>query len=47
MVEHDLDRKLLDRTVELAKQREGFGWQKLKVALDSSPLLGAGRVEDT
>jgi hypothetical protein len=43
----DLDRKLLDRTVELAKSKGGFGWQKLKVALDSSPLLGAGRVEDT
>lgn len=47
MVEHDLDRKLLDRTVELAKAKGTFGWQKLKVALDSSPLLGAGRVEDT
>lgn len=47
LIAHDLDRKLLDRTVELAKQRGTFGWQKLKVALDSSPLLGAGRVEDT
>lgn len=47
MVLHDLDRKLLDRTVALAKSRGTFGWQKLKVALDSSPLLGAGRVEDT
>ena len=47
MVAHDLDRKLVDRTVALAKQRGGFGWQKLRAALDSSPLLGAGRVEDT
>jgi hypothetical protein len=47
MIKHDLDRKLLDRTVELAKAKGTFGWQKLKVALDSSPLLGAGRVEDT
>lgn len=47
MVQHDLDRKLLDRTVALAKAKGTFGWQKLKVALDSSPLLGAGRVEDT
>jgi hypothetical protein len=47
MVLHDLDRKLLDRTVALAKTKGSFGWQKLKVALDSSPLLGAGRVEDT
>lgn len=47
LIAHDLDRKLLDRTVELAKAKGGFGWQKLKVALDSSPLVGAGRVEDT
>jgi hypothetical protein len=47
MVAHDLDRKLLDRTVELARKSGKFGWQKLKVALDSAPLLGAGRVEDT
>jgi hypothetical protein len=47
MVAHDLDKKLLARTVELAKQTGAFGWQKLKFALDSSPLLGAGRVEDT
>jgi Transposase DDE domain/Transposase domain (DUF772) len=47
MLEHDLDRKLLDRTVELAKETGLFGWQKLKAMLDSSPLLGAGRVEDT
>jgi hypothetical protein len=46
MVKHDLDRKLLDRTVELAKRKGTFGWQKLQVALDSSPLLGAGRIED-
>jgi hypothetical protein len=24
-----------------------FGWQHLQAALDSSPLLGAGRIEDT
>src|SRR5688572_23478746 len=47
MVAHDLDRKLLDRTVELAKRTGKFGWQHLKVALDSSPLLGSGRVLDT
>jgi hypothetical protein len=47
MIAHDLDRKLLDRTVGLAKRRGGFGWQALRAALDSSPLLGAGRVEDT
>jgi hypothetical protein len=47
MAEHDLDRKLLERTVELAKKTGGFGWQKLKAALDSSPLRGRGRVADT
>lgn len=47
MIAHELDQKLLDRTVALAKQRGGFGWQALRAALDSSPLLGAGRVEDT
>ena len=41
MVKHDLDRKLLDRTVALAKETGLFGWQKLKAMLDSSPLLGA------
>jgi IS5 family transposase len=47
MIAHDLDKKLLDRTVELAKRTGKFGWQHLKAALDSSPLLGAGRVLDT
>ena len=47
MIAHDLDRKLLDRTVALAKQSGRFGWQHLRAALDSSPLVGAGRVEDT
>lgn len=47
MVEHDLDKKLLERTVRLAKETGKFGWQRVKYVLDSSPLLGAGRVEDT
>jgi IS5 family transposase len=47
MIAHDLDRRLLERTVELAKQTGAFGWKQLRVALDSSPLRGAGRVEDT
>ena len=44
---NDLDKKLVERTVELAKKTKKFGWKKLRVALDSSPLPGAGRVEDT
>ena len=47
MIRHNLDQKLLDRTVALAKQTGRFGWQHLRAALDSSPLVGAGRVEDT
>lgn len=47
LIEHDLDRRLLDRTVELARATGGFGDKALRIALDSSPLWGAGRVEDT
>ena len=46
-IANDLDKKLVDRTVELAKKTGGFGWKQLRTALDSSPLHGAGRVEDT
>jgi hypothetical protein len=47
MIAHDLDRTLLDRTVVLAKRTGRFGWQHRCAALDSSPLIGAGRVQDT
>ena len=47
LIAHDLDRQLVLRTVELAKTSGKFGWQHVRAALDSSPLLGAGRVEDT
>ena len=47
LIAHDLDQRLLDRTVGLAKHTGRFGWQHLRAALDSSPLVGAGRVEDT
>jgi hypothetical protein len=47
MTAHDLDKRLVDRTIELAKRTKKFGWTNLKVMLDSSPLEGAGRVEDT
>lgn len=46
-ISNDLDKRLVDRTVDLAKKIGGFGWKQLRVALDSSPLQGAGRVEDT
>ena len=47
MIEKDLDRALLDRAVELAKSTGKFGWRSLRLSLDSSPLEGSGRVEDT
>jgi hypothetical protein len=43
-----LDRRLLERTVELYAQQAGRpAAGKLRAALDASPLWGAGRVEDT
>jgi len=39
--------RLIERTVELAAATGGFGARALRAALDSSPLWGAGRVEDT
>jgi IS5 family transposase len=47
LVASDLDRRLIERTVELAARTKGFGARALRAALDSSPLWGAGRVEDT
>jgi len=47
MIAHNLDQRLVARTIAVAKRSGGFGWQKLRVALDSAPLAGAGRVEDT
>ena len=51
LIAADLDRRVLERTVELAKRTKAFDYRKLpktlRVAIDSSPLEGAGRVEDT
>ncbi len=47
LIKKELDQRLIDRTVEIAKQKGGFGSSQLKAALDSSPLWGAGKVEDT
>ncbi len=51
LIAHDMDRRLLERTVELAKRTKEFDWKKLpktlRVAIDSAPLEGAGQVEDT
>lgn len=51
LIAADLDRRVLERTVEVAKATGAFDHRKLpktlRVAIDSSPLEGAGRVEDT
>src|SRR3989449_716484 len=50
-IRFDMDRRLLERTVEIAKRTQEFDWRKLpktlRVGIDSAPLEGAGRVEDT
>jgi hypothetical protein len=47
LIETHLDRRLIERTIEIASQSQAFGPRALRAALDSSPLWGAGRVEDT
>lgn len=47
LIQHEMDRRLVERTVALAQQRSGFGARALRAALDASPLWGAARVEDT
>ena len=47
LIAHNLDKTLLERTVALAEQTGGFGARQLRAVLDSTPLFGAGRVEDT
>jgi hypothetical protein len=53
MIAHDMDRVLLDRTVALVRsgamsESDGRAVSKaLRAAIDSRPLAGAGRVEDT
>ena len=51
LIRTDMDRRLLERTAEFARRTKAFDWRKLpkdlRVAVDSSPLEGSGRVEDT
>jgi Transposase DDE domain/Transposase domain (DUF772) len=47
LIEAHMDRRLIERTIEIASQSQAFGPRALRAALDSSPLWGAGRVEDT
>jgi IS5 family transposase len=46
-IEHGFAEKLLEKTVEVARRTKGFSHKRLRAVIDSSPLLGAGRVEDT
>src|SRR5258706_3549141 len=51
LIRTEMDHRLLERTAELARTTKAFDWRKLpkdlRLAVDSSPLEGAGRVEDT
>ena len=51
MIRTGMDLRLLQRSVELAKKTRAFDYKKLpknlRVAIDSAPFEGAGRVEDT
>jgi hypothetical protein len=47
LIAHDMDRRLIERTVQVAEETKEVGSRQLRGALDSSPLWGAGRVEDT
>src|SRR5256885_4004579 len=47
LIESQMDRRLIEWTIEVAKETGVFGPGPLRAALDSSPLWGAARVEDT
>src|SRR2546421_6850347 len=45
--EADMDRRLIERTIEVARETGAFGSGPLRAVLDSSPLWRASRVEET
>lgn len=47
LVEAGMHHRLVEQSVEVAKATGDFGFKQLRVALDSAPLWGVGRVEDT
>lgn len=51
LIANDMDRRLLDHAAKIARATKGFDAKKLpktlSIAIDSAPLEGAGRVEDT
>jgi hypothetical protein len=46
LIASQMDRRLIERTIEVAKETGAFGPGPRLTALESSPLWGAGRVED-
>jgi hypothetical protein len=40
LIDQQMDRRLIERTIELASQSQTFGSRALRAALDSSPLWG-------
>ena len=46
VIQHGLDRRLVERTIELATPHRGFAPRALHAALAASPLWGAARGED-
>lgn len=50
LVRSGMTNEILRRTVDLARETKGFGFKQaagLRIAIDSAPLDGAGKVEDT
>jgi hypothetical protein len=47
LIDAQMDRRLLEQTIQVAGHTQEFGPRALRAVLDSSPLWGAGRVEDT
>jgi len=45
--EANMDRRLIERTIEVARETEAFGVGPLRAVLDRSPLWRANGVEDT
>ena len=45
LLAQEMDRRLLERTLDVAAASGGFGVRPLRAALDRSPLWGAGRAK--